>query len=257
MKQLWISVVVATALVAGCHERPQHVDGTVTPVEEDHTGHDHAPDEPHVSEEPAANAMPAAGQGMTGSIIETMNSGNYTYALINTGQGAVWAAAPECTVAVGDVVTVNSPMAMKNFHSDTMNRDFETIYFASSFDKPQTDLAAGHTAAPAAQAPVEIEKAEGEQTVEAIFTQSSDLVGKEVTLRGKVVKYNSGIMGKNWLHLQDGTGSEGTNDLTITTDATVAVGDMVTVRGVLSADKDFGFGYKYDLIVEDATVTQD
>ena len=62
-------------------------------------------------------------------------------------------------------------------------------------------------------------------------------------------------MGKNWVHVQDGTGGSGTNDLTVTTNATAAVGDTVLVRGKLGADKDFGFGYKYDILIEDAALT--
>jgi hypothetical protein len=76
-----------------------------------------------------------------------------------------------------------------------------------------------------------------------------------VKVRGKVVKYNSGIMGKNWLHIQDGSGAAGSNDLTVTTSANTKVGDTVLVAGVLSANKDFGSGYKYALIVQDAKVT--
>jgi hypothetical protein len=70
-----------------------------------------------------------------------------------------------------------------------------------------------------------------------------------------VVKYNSGIMGKNWLHVQDGSGEAGTNDLTVTTMATAAVGDTVLVKGMAVTDKDFGYGYKYAFIIEDAQVT--
>jgi hypothetical protein len=62
-------------------------------------------------------------------------------------------------------------------------------------------------------------------------------------------------MGKNWIHLQDGTGDNGSNDLTVTTDSTVNVGDTVLVSGVLNTDKDFGYGYQYAVIVEDAKIT--
>ena len=62
-------------------------------------------------------------------------------------------------------------------------------------------------------------------------------------------------MGKNWIHLQDGTGAAGTNDLTVTTAGTASVGNTVVVRGNLTTNKDFGFGYKYDVMVEDAAVT--
>ena len=68
------------------------------------------------------------------------------------------------------------------------------------------------------------------------------------------MKFNGGILGKNWLHVRDGSGAEGTNDLTVTTDAVVKVGDLVLVTGILASDRDFGGGYKYALIVENAQV---
>ena len=83
----------------------------------------------------------------------------------------------------------------------------------------------------------------------------AERAGKPVTLRAKVVKYSPQIMGKNWLHLQDGSGAAGSNDLTVTSDVTANVGDTVLVKGPLTLDKDFGYGYKYDVILEDAKVT--
>ena len=74
-------------------------------------------------------------------------------------------------------------------------------------------------------------------------------------MRGKVVKFTPEIMGKNWIHLQDGTGAAGTSDLTVTTSASAKTGDTVTVKGILVVDKDFGYGYAYDVIIEDAEVT--
>ena len=97
--------------------------------------------------------------------------------------------------------------------------------------------------------------AEGGYTVEAIYQKGKELAGKEVAVRGQVVKYSSGIMGKNWIHLQDATGTAPNNDLVVTTKGTAKVGEIVLVRGKLATDKDFGAGYKYAVIVEDATVT--
>ncbi len=98
-------------------------------------------------------------------------------------------------------------------------------------------------------------KPEGGKTVNEIYLQRDSLSGKEVILRAKVVKFSPQIMGKNWLHVQDGTGEKGTNDLTVTSAAAAKVGDTVLVKGALSTNKDFGLGYKYDLIIEDAQVT--
>ena len=100
-----------------------------------------------------------------------------------------------------------------------------------------------------------IEKAAGGYTVSELFAKRSDLAGREVSVRGKVVKFTGGVMGKNWIHLRDGSGGAESNDLTVTTDATATVGDTVLVRGKLATDRDLGYGYKYDVIVEDAQIT--
>ena len=93
------------------------------------------------------------------------------------------------------------------------------------------------------------------KTVETLYAQKDELAGEVVVVRGKVVKFNGPIMDRNWLHLRDGTGEEGTNDLTVTTQATVALGDLVTARGVLSLDQDFGMGFVYAIIMDGAEVT--
>jgi hypothetical protein len=94
----------------------------------------------------------------------------------------------------------------------------------------------------------------GGKTVQEVYQEKEKLKGKRVILRGKVVKYNGAIMGKNWLHLRDGTGKEPNNDLTVTTQTAAKVGDTVLVEGIVTLDKDIGAGYKYDVIIEDAKV---
>ena len=100
-----------------------------------------------------------------------------------------------------------------------------------------------------------IAKAAGGMTVAEVFAGKDQLAGKPVIVRGKVVKTNANIMGKNWLHVRDGSGAEGTNDLTVTTTGTLPnVGDTVLLTGPVVLDKDFGMGYQYDVMVEDALV---
>jgi hypothetical protein len=100
-----------------------------------------------------------------------------------------------------------------------------------------------------------IVKPDGGITIAEVFAGKDQLVGKPVTLRGKVVKSNAGIMGKNWIHVRDGSGAEGTNDLAVTTvTADPKVGDTVLVTGPVGRNKDFGMGYQYDVILEDANV---
>jgi hypothetical protein len=103
---------------------------------------------------------------------------------------------------------------------------------------------------------IAVEKVDGENgyTIEEIFTKAKDLSGKKVKLRGKVVKFSPNIMGRNWVHLQDGTGNpmNNTHDLVVTTNEIVNDDQIVIFEGTLTADKDFGAGYKYEAIVEEA-----
>ncbi|HSN70755.1 MAG TPA: hypothetical protein VLT59_04570 [Steroidobacteraceae bacterium] len=124
---------------------------------------------------------------------------------------------------------------------------------------PATPAASPHPTPSAAEAVVDlsgIEKAEGGRTIAEVFENNSELAGESVLFRGKVVKVNAGIMGRNWLHVRDGSGAEGSNDLTVTTtDAAPNVGDTVLVNGTVSVNKDFGMGYVYPVVIEDASVT--
>ncbi|HZL97791.1 MAG TPA: hypothetical protein VFB91_03690 [Terriglobales bacterium] len=116
----------------------------------------------------------------------------------------------------------------------------------------------GNAKAPAPSEKIKVEKAKGADacTVSEAFEKAGSLDKKTVVVRGKVVKVSKGIMGKNWVHLQDGSGDpgKGTNDLVATTQDDPKVGNVVTAKGTLRKDKDFGAGYKYRVIVEEATV---
>ncbi len=95
-----------------------------------------------------------------------------------------------------------------------------------------------------------------QRTVEKLYQDKAALSGHEVQVRGKVVKVNNGVMKRNFLHIQDGTGKEGSNDLTVTSDETANVGDEVTITGTVAVDKDFGAGYTYPLLVEKAKIAK-
>jgi hypothetical protein len=170
-------------------------------------------------------------------------------------------------------MTIANALPMKDFESKTLNRRFETIYFgtpagdaaAAPMLDPHGSAAApgadsNHGAPPSVRAPLAgaIPKAEGPEgrTIAEVYAQRALLEGQPVAVRGQVTKSLQGIMGKNWLHLQDGSGTveAGDFDLTVTTAATASVGDVVVVRGTVAAEKDIGSGYFYTVLVEDAAV---
>ena len=234
-----------------------------------------------------ANPVSAA-NGFTGKVIETTNTSDYTYALIDTGTEKKWAAAPRFQVKVGDTASVTAGMPMPKYHSKTLNRDFDVVYFTDRVSVNGGQPGAASAASEPVQLPKDhppipgltdkmpnmpsnhpplsgfsgkttldvsgIKKAEGGKTVAEVYAEKSKLSGKQVKVRGKVVKYNASIMGKNWLHLRDGTGKEGSNDLLVTSSSPAKVGDTVLATGLVAVNKDFGANYKYPVMVEDAQV---
>ncbi len=235
-----------------------------------------SPAKPHQTTAPTAAAAAEDSQ-VTGTVVETMDAGGYTYMRLKTADGEVWAAVTQTTLKTGSEVTIGNAMWMDRFESKTLKRTFERILFGSLVAPAgATALPPGHpatTEAAVVQSPhadvgsgaadvgdVKVEKATGPdgRTVAEVYASKAALKGTGVRVRGRVVKWNPEIMGRNWIHLRDGSGSpEGRdNDITVTTTDTVAKGDIVIVRGTVALDRDFGAGYTYPVMLEDATIAR-
>jgi ribosomal protein S17 len=212
---------------------------------------------------------PAQATRLSGKVVETMDAAGYTYVLIDTGSKKVWAASTRFAVKVGDSVNTGEAMPMAHYHSKSLNRDFEVVYFTGTVSVNggqsaagmATELPKGHPHPPVTHGPLPtkidlsgIKKAEGGKTIAEIYADSAKLAGQQVKVRGKVVKFNGMIMGKNWLHLEDGTGASGSKDLLVTSAEKAKVGDTVLVTGTIATNKDFGAGYKYAVLIENGKV---
>ncbi len=228
------------------------------------------------NEEEQASSQALAQDPHVGKVAETMNSGGYTYILLQTKSNMLWAAIPETKVDVGQDVVLAPGFEMHEYKSPTLDRTFDSIIFSEGLIT-QGGAAAGQGSAhgsagaqkktlgsegakPAAKGNIKSDKATGANayTVAELFEKRKELDNKDIILKGEVVKVTERIMNKNWLHIQDGTGSaqEGNNDMVVTTMDLPSVGDTVTVKGVLFSDKDFGSGYRYDAIVEFGQVSE-
>ncbi len=201
---------------------------------------------------------------LMGKVLERVDAEPYTYLRLKTADGEKWAAVPTTDLKVGAEATVVSQIEMQNFESKSLKRTFAQVFFGNLSTGAAIGASAGASPhampAPAVAdaGPVNLEKASGPdaRTVAEIFAQRKALKDQTVVIRGKVVKFLPEILKKNWIHLRDGSGDEKarTNDLTVTTTEVVKAGDIITVRGVLRVDKDFGSGYAYEVIVEDARI---
>lgn len=206
-------------------------------------------------------AMPSAPPGsIKGVVLESRNVDGYTYLRLKTGGGELWAAVPTASVKTGAEVTLVNPAVMQNFESRTLKKTFDKIVFAQ-LAGPAALLGAPQAAArpaTAAEPAPKVAKATGAgaRTVAEVVTGKTALKDKAVVVRGQVVKVNTGIMGKNWVHLRDGSGSaaDGTNDILVTTRDAAAVGDVVTAKGTVRTDVTVGPGYAYAVLIEDAAL---
>jgi hypothetical protein len=231
------------------------------------------------SSEPNQQGSSSGSQPMTntlsGKVIETMNSGGYTYIQIEKDNNKTWLAVPKSDIKVGQEISAYPGGAMPNFESKTLNRTFEAIIFSpglidNSSVKPEKDAHGSQgSLTPAKETvkketfnkeSVKVDKASGPDayTVAELYDKRSTLDKKNVVVRGKVVKVSAGIMNKNWIHIQDGSGNatNGTNDIIVTTDDLPSVGDVVTMSGTLASNMDIGSGYKFDAIIEQASIKQ-
>lgn len=216
---------------------------------------------------PAWAAPQLDGSPFQGEVLEAVNAGSYTYLRLKTKGGEVWAATMLSNLAKGAKVQLHDPMLMTNFESKAMGRTFDEIVFASAVSTesgglvdPAKQMAAAHKgAAPVATTPIaKVTRASGVdgRTVAEVYAQKTKLNGKNVVVRGQVVKFSSNIMDRNWIHLRDGSGSaaDKSNDLVVTTKGVAKVGDVVTVSGALKTNVDYGSGYTYAVVLDGASL---
>lgn len=205
-----------------------------------------------------APALPSASVVM-GEVLEVKDVDSYTYLRLKTKDGETWAAVNKSPLKKGAKVTIENVMVMKNFESKSLQKTFPTLLFGNLGDTGQV-LANPHAggANTTDTGPVNVPKASGAnaRTVAEVVTKAVELKDKEVRVRAKVVKYNPQVMGKNWIHLRDGSGvaADNTHDVLVTTTNQAKLGDVVTVTGIVRTNKDFGSGYSYKVLIEEASV---
>ncbi|MBN2614173.1 MAG: hypothetical protein JXR71_00635 [Bacteroidales bacterium] len=154
-------------------------------------------------------------------------------------------------IAALSVVLVMSLVSCNNTNSQQKNEEKTE----TTVESPHANMATAHTQS-GAQQKINIQPENGSITIADVYANKAKYEGKDIKVRGKVTKYNEGIMGKNWAHIQDGT-SDGKNiDLTVTTQDQVHLGDVVTFEGKITLNKDFGAGYFYPVIMQDAKVVK-
>ncbi|WP_457610012.1 hypothetical protein [Lutibacter sp.] len=211
---------------------------------------------------------------------EVIQVKDYTYMRVLEDGKEKWLAVPSFQAEVGKTYYFKNGMEMPNFESRELKRTFPTIYFVEGVstnpnanpiqnkvntvqDKVITNTIDTNTIDLSSKSKPKLEKKEikikpisGAITINQLYKDAKQYEGKIVKIKGEVTKFNPKIMNKNWIHIQDGTEYNGKFDLTLVTNAEAKVGDVIVIEGKVSLNKDFGYGYFYELIVENATLVE-
>ncbi len=217
-------------------------------------------------EEKQENNMPQTNQfdGMNTQahvaiVNEKVDAGSYSYLNVSENDKTYWIAVPKSDVTSGEEIYFSQFMEMKNFKSETLDKTFESVLFVEDARRNnQNDITNPHKTELGSipKESVTTKKAEGGYTIEELYAKKDKLVNKIVKVRGKVVKSNLGIMNRNWFHIKDGTGTEGSHDLTLTSNDAAQVGDEILVEGTFIIDKNYGSGYFYPIILENSKISK-
>jgi len=198
-----------------------------------------------------------AGDIYEGVVVDTLEGGGYTYMQIDDTKKKYWVAVEGAKVEKGTEVRFTEELKAKNFESKTLNRTFDEIVFASNLQYRTQVPEKGNLALIGEQVKESPYKQKDTMSIKEAWEKRASLKDKTIAIRGRVVKASPNIIGRNWIHIQDGTG-EGSEvgRVVFTSSELPKVGDVVTASGVVRVDKDFGSGYSYKIIVENATFVQ-
>ncbi len=191
-----------------------------------------------------------------------LHASRYTYLEVTEDAHTFWIAIPRTEVTKGEIYYYRGGVKMHNFHSKEHDRVFETLYLVSGVSTSPNVMDGGHGMPHQSKDErpnielKDIEPIEGAISLDELFSDPEQYAGREISVTGQCVKVNRNIMGKNWIHLQDGSKDEKDQhfDLTVVTKEDVLVGAVVSFTGMIATNKDFGSGYRYDLIMEDAEI---
>lgn len=232
--------------MTACESKPKVIESVAPPT------HDHGAGSPDVT-------IDAPSDDHKVVVKETIDTDKYTYLNVTEEDQEFWIAVTKRPIEIGGTYYFKGGLLKKNFFSKEHNRTFETLYLVSDIRQQPVgtgggsaiDQAMGQLQGNVAEGgPIEVEHAEGATKLSELFSNKEKYEGQVVKVTGKIVKVNPMIMGRNWVHLQDGSGEN--LDLTITSNANIPLGHVVTLEGTIALDKDFGAGYRYDIIMEGA-----
>lgn len=250
--------IIALHILFGCESKPK-----VIVADESPTNNSAIP----VTAPNSTNPMGNKPGGMAGAADvhqvtanEILQTDRYTYLNVTEAGKKFWIATSKTDAVKGQTYLYRGGLMKTNFESIEFKRTFDTIYLVSNIidasAHPGGNISGSMPSEvtqekPVSSAPIQVKDA---VKLSDLMAKKSKYDGQIITIAGECVKVNNGIMGRNWIHIHDGSQSNGKAiDLTVTTNQNIPIGSKVVLRGKIALNKDFGAGYRYDIIMEEAT----
>ncbi|WP_370424532.1 hypothetical protein [Tenacibaculum dicentrarchi] len=255
MKYFTVIFLVITSVLTGCKNS-----GKVTTKNQESTTEKVAVEKTNETIASSSNTHKVV-------VIEKIPAGGYVYLKVSEKEKQYWIAVPGKQVKIGATYYYDGGMEMRNFESKILKRTFDRVIFAQGIREKNNEVGSKHkketnkkvnavkkkNTTPKSKVGI-IEKASNGIRVADLFENPKAYQNKQVIIKGKAVKVNNGIMGVNFIHLQDGTTGNGQYDITVTSNEIVKIGDIITLKGTVILNKDFGAGYVFDVLIEKAVV---
>jgi GW (Gly-Tryp) dipeptide domain len=252
LKSIGLCIVLVTVTIA-CTKKPKVITAS--------TEQQNADGSTGIFSEAPITLIPEERQGSiaedihTVTIVEVLPTVKYVYLKVKEGNEVFWIATNKMPVTIGGTYFYRGGLLKTNFESKEHNRVFDTMYLVSSLVESdhshQINPGDSKTSPPVSSKEVEVK---GSVKIADLVANPKKYAGKTIQISGRCVKVNPNIMGRNWVHLQDGSKDE--YDLVITCDTQIPVGHTITMTGKVVLDKDFGAGYQYAILLEDGKLVQ-
>ncbi len=254
MKMQFVKLLFATGaflLMLACNSKPKVIESAPAA---------------NINNSPSFHDIPSSSSSIMQEhkvvVNEVLNTEKYNYLNVTENGDKFWIAISKRDVAVGDTFYYKGGLLKKNFYSQEFDRTFETVFLVSEIWKEPSG-SDGESANEKANLNIHgseavdleignIQPAEGAIKIAELISNKEKYNGKTVIITGKCIKVNPMIMNRNWLHIKDSSSDD--LDLTVTTTENIALGAVVTLEGTIALDRDFGAGYRYDIIMEGAVV---
>jgi hypothetical protein len=202
-------------------------------------------------------------------VTEVLPTSKYVYLNVTEGDETYWIAARSMDVKVGEAYYYKGGLLKTNFESKEYNRVFDKVILVSSLvaaanhgnEEAKMGSLTDNSKTPLNTSKQDIEMhtekvvhRQGSMKISELVKNPKKYEGQTIQIDGVCTKINAGIMDRNWIHIKDG--SKDDFDLVITSDAFIPEGALFTIKAVVVLNKDFGAGYKYDLILENGTLVK-